>query len=89
MQNVLLTGAGGYIGSVLVPKLIAKGCKVRAVDRYFFGADKLTPHEKLGVVKEDSRRLTAAHFENIDYVIDLVAVSNDPVVSFFPKLPGR
>ena len=85
MRSVLVTGAGGYIGSVLVPKLIAKGYKVRAVDRYFFGADKLTPHEKLEVVKEDSRRLTAAHFENIDYVIDLVAVSNDPSGELFSE----
>ncbi|TDT43460.1 nucleoside-diphosphate-sugar epimerase [Halospina denitrificans] len=85
MQTVLVTGAGGYIGSVLVPKLLANGYHVRAIDRYFFGDDKLTPHEGLEIVKEDSRRLTPEHFKGIDHVIDLVAISNDPSGELFSE----
>lgn len=35
MKCVLVTGVAGYIGSVLVPKLTAKGYHVKAVDRFF------------------------------------------------------
>eukprot|EP00130_Batrachochytrium_dendrobatidis_P008512 XP_006683387.1 hypothetical protein BATDEDRAFT_93149 [Batrachochytrium dendrobatidis JAM81] len=78
MKNVLVTGAGGYIGSVLVPKLLEKGYSVKAVDRFFFGVDKLRPHANLTIVHEDCRRLTEDHFTSVDAVIDLVAISNDP-----------
>ncbi len=83
MRTVLVTGAGGYIGSVLVPKLLAKGYRVIAIDRYFFGADKLGEHEHLTVFKEDSRRLSAPYFTGVDAVIDLVAISNDPSGELF------
>lgn len=78
MQHVLVTGAGGYIGSVLVPMLLAQGVRVRAVDRLFFGRDRLpVDADRLDVIREDVRRLTAEHLADIDAVIDLVAVSND------------
>ena len=38
MERVLVTGAGGYIGTTLVPMLLAQGYQVRALDRFFFGA---------------------------------------------------
>ena len=53
MKSVLVTGAGGYIGSVLVPKLLEKGYRVKAIDRFFFGKDKPKPHENLYIVQED------------------------------------
>ena len=78
MRTVLVTGAGGYIGSVLVPKLLAKGYAVKALDRFFFGTDKLAPHPNLVLIREDSRRIREEHFAGVDAVIDLVAISNDP-----------
>ena len=78
MKTVLVTGAGGYIGSILVPKLLDKGYMVKAVDRYFFGEDKLQKNENLLIIKEDTRRLKEEVFANVDFVIDLVAISNDP-----------
>jgi len=83
METVLVTGSGGYIGSVLVPKLIQHGFHVKAIDRYFFGMDKLIQHPQLELIKEDSRRLTPLHFSDVDYVIDLVAISNDPSGELF------
>jgi nucleoside-diphosphate-sugar epimerase len=85
MAKVLVTGAGGYIGSTLVPALLERGYTVRAVDRYFFGADVLPSDKRIEVVKEDTRRLGAAHFVGIDAVVDLAAVSNDPSGELFQR----
>lgn len=83
IRRVLVTGAGGYIGTVLVPMLLAEGFKVRAIDRFFFGRKSLQAHEDLELVVEDSRRLAAEHFRDVDAVIDLVAISNDPSGELF------
>ena len=83
MQHVLVTGAAGYIGSVLVPTLLEKDYKVTAVDRFFFGNDRLPEHEALTCIQEDTRKLKPSIFENVDYVIDLVAISNDPSGELF------
>jgi nucleoside-diphosphate-sugar epimerase len=81
--TVMVTGAGGYIGSILVPKLLEKDYKLKAIDRFFFGKDKITPHPDLKIIKEDTRRLRPEHFEDVDFVIDLVAISNDPTGELF------
>lgn len=83
LKTVLVTGAGGYIGSVLVPKLLDRGYMVKAVDRFFFGRDKLVPNDNLEIIQDDTRRLTDNHFTNVDFVIDLAAISNDPLGEMF------
>lgn len=82
---VLVTGAGGYIGSTLVPMLLADGYRVRALDRYFFGRDLLPEDGALDIVREDARQIREEHLSDVDYVIDLVAISNDPSGELFQK----
>ncbi len=78
-MRVLITGAGGYIGSVLTRQLLAKGYKVLALDRFFFGKDKLpSDTEGLEILQEDIRSFDPALLKDIDAVIDLAALSNDP-----------
>jgi nucleoside-diphosphate-sugar epimerase len=65
--------------------LLKEGYAVRAVDRFFFGRQLLPEHERLEVVVEDSRKLAPAHFDGVDAVIDLVAISNDPSGELFQE----
>ncbi len=85
MDRVLVSGAGGYIGSTLVPMLLQAGYAVRAVDRFFFGEHLLEEHPALERLREDVRLLAPEHLRGIDHVIDLAAVSNDPSGELFEQ----
>ena len=82
-MKILVTGAGGYIGTTLVPRLISAGHDVKAVDRFFFGRHLLPEAERLEILAEDNRKLTREHFKGVDAVIDLAAISNDPSGELF------
>lgn len=82
-ERILVTGAGGYIGTVLVPLLLENGYAVRALDRFFFGHGLLPGNDRLEIVQDDIRRITPEHLGGIDYVIDLAAISNDPSGELF------
>ena len=69
-MHILITGASGYIGSVLVPKLINQGHQVTAIDRFFFG-DSLPENENLIKIQSDARDFDPTLMVGKDAVIDL------------------
>ena len=81
-MKILITGASGYIGSVLTTMSLEQGYEVRAVDRFFFG-DNLPDHKNLEKIQSDCRNLDENIFDDIDAIIDLVAISNDPSGEYF------
>ena len=83
MKRVLITGGGGYIGSVLVPILLSRGYTVKVLDRFFFGQNTLPIHSNLEIVVGDTRRIQIDDLKSIDLVIDLAAISNDPSGELF------
>ena len=84
-MNVFVTGACGYKGSVLVPKLLAAGHRVRAFDIMWFG-NELRPHPDLEVVRGDVRKPEDIDLDGIDAIIHLSSVANDPCGDLDPKL---
>lgn len=75
-KTILVTGAGGYIGSVLVPELLKKNYSVLALDKFFFG-NTIKSHKNLKKIKIDCRNINVKYFKDLHAVIDLVGISND------------
>ena len=84
-MRLFVTGACGYKGTVLVPKLIEKGHEVVAFDTQWFG-NKLRPHPQLTVIKGDVRNPDEYDLTGLDGVIHLSSIANDPAGDLDPKL---
>ena len=86
--TVLVTGGAGYVGAILVPKLLAAGYRVRVIDLLLFGDDVLPVDKKLEVVKGDIRdqALVTREMRGVDAVIHLACISNDPSFELNPSL---
>lgn len=86
-MRILVTGHKGYIGTVLVPMLMAKGHEVVGLDsdlyqRCTFG-DELP---EIDSIRKDLRDVQATDVEGFDAVMHLAALSNDPLGNLNPDL---
>jgi len=71
MKNILLIGGAGYVGNVLVPRLLNDGYKVRVYDLLFFGHGTLPlKNPNLEVIEGDIR--DTEHFVEACNGIDVV-----------------
>jgi len=91
IKSVLVTGGAGYVGSVLVPKLLAKGYKVKVLDLYIYGEhvlDAVKADPNLEQIKGDIRNteLLEKELKGVDAVIHLACISNDPSYELDPEL---
>ena len=84
-MNILMTGGCGYIGTVLTEKLLADGHKVKVIDTQWFG-NHLKAHPNLTVLKEDIRNIDDIDLNQIDTVLHLANIANDPAVELNPTL---
>jgi len=91
IESVLVTGGAGYVGSALIPKLLAKGYKVKVLDLYIYGTDVLDSVKNspnLKQIKGDIRdeALLAKEIPGCDAIIHLACISNDPSFELNPAL---
>ncbi len=92
-KRVLVTGGAGYVGAVLVPKLLQAGYGVTVLDLFLYGDEvfgEYGKHSELRQIKGDLRDASAVAdaLTDCDAVIHLACISNDPSFELNPDL-GR
>ena len=91
IKQVLVTGGAGYVGAVLVPKLLESGYQVKVLDLYLYGEqvlDSVKDHPGLQQINGDIRNrvLLERIIPGCDAVIHLACISNDPSFELDPAL---
>ncbi len=87
--HVLVTGGAGYLGSILVPTLLARGCAVTAVDNFMYGQTSLLDccaYENFTIVRGDVRdeRLMLPLLKKADVVMPLACLVGAPLCAQKP-----
>jgi nucleoside-diphosphate-sugar epimerase len=91
-HHVLVTGGAGYVGSALVPALLARGYRVTVLDLYLYGTEVFAEHrgpalrEIVGDIRDPE--VVGWALDGVDAVIHLACISNDPSYDLDPAL-GR
>jgi len=81
-MKLLIAGGAGYLGSVLIPKLLDRGYSVAVVDLFWFGNH--LPGE-VDILHKDIFEIHAEDLEEFDQVVFLAGLSNDPMAEYSPS----
>lgn len=89
-MNILITGGGGYLGSLLVNKLLNLGYKIVIVDIFMWGIDPILhfiEHKNLKIIKSDVRDINKYKIElnKCDFIINLAAIVGYPACDANPS----
>ena len=89
-SKILVTGGAGYIGSVLVPQLLAAGYDVTVIDNFMYEQQSLLDccyHPRLTLVRGDARdeKLIVHHLKNADAVFPLACLTGAPITDQYPR----
>ena len=87
-MNILVTGSQGYLGSVLVPRLLAEGHAVSGLDTGFYSEAPLYDDgaPPVPLLRKDIRKVDAGDFRGIDAVVHMAELSNDPAGELAPHI---
>lgn len=88
-MKILVTGAAGYIGSVLVPRLLNKGYEVIAIDNFMYNQASLLDccyDKKLTIIRGDARdkELISRCLKNVDAIFPLACLTGVPACNRDP-----
>jgi len=89
-MKFLVTGGGGYIGSILVEMILDAGHSVDVFDRFYFGDAKFVrlaaEGKPLRLIRGDMRAISVSVVQGHDVVVDLAGLSNDPSADLSSRL---
>jgi nucleoside-diphosphate-sugar epimerase len=90
IDKVLVIGGAGYVGSLLVRKLISRGYKVNVLDNFLYGKKSLRNikmHPSLKIIEGDTRHIEDVSYaiKDVDAVIHLAELVGDPACALNPS----
>jgi nucleoside-diphosphate-sugar epimerase len=86
IRKVLVVGGAGYVGCVLVPELLERGYAVKVFDRLYYGDQGLKGfQDRIELEVGDMRTLSPLTLKDVDVVINLGGLSNDPTAEYNPR----
>ncbi|MDP8215604.1 MAG: SDR family oxidoreductase [Candidatus Euphemobacter frigidus] len=90
-KDVIVIGGGGYVGAVLVPKLLKRGYRVKVYDLFIYGKevfDAVKDNPNLSLIEGDVRDIPWLEegLKGIEAIIHLACISNDPSFELDPEL---
>jgi nucleoside-diphosphate-sugar epimerase len=89
-MRILITGGAGYLGSILVPDLLAQGYKVTVIDNFMYNQTPLLEccnNPNFHMVRGDARDkgLIGTHLKDADLILPFACLTGAPICAKFPQ----